>query len=250
MSAITLGRGKTIGLVAAAAVALSMVPVGGAQAAPSECTIESYSPTKIIVGATKVNLTITPKITGCEVAGWAFATAAFPQRPEGDLTYIPTSDDPTITVTPRDLANADAGRKAAFVFASGTNDTEDDTQAELDSTFSLLRRSTFGSTFNASPEPAEKGTKITIKGTLARINLNGAKTLKYVGFPKAKVKVQFKAAGTTTFKTIKTVTAGAGGKVSTTVPAVKSGYWRLSFAGVSTTAAANSAADGVVVRAK
>lgn len=242
MSAITLGRGKTIGLVAAAAVALSMVPVGGAQAAPSDCTINSYSPTKLVVGATTVKPTFKANITGCEVAGWAFATAALP-----DL--VATSDEPTLSVVPRKLANSDAGRKAAFVFASGVDDAADDDLAELDTTFSLLRRSTFGSTVNASPEPAVKGSKIKIVGTLARINLNGAKTLKYVGFAKAKVQLQFRAAGATKYTTIKTVTAGTGGKVSTTSTAVKSGYWRLVFAGISTTAAATSKADGVVVRA-
>ncbi len=52
----------------------------------------------------------------------------------------------------------------------------DPATAELPLT--VLRRSTFGSTFDAGPEPVKKGKAITLKGTLSRIDWNGAKTLK------------------------------------------------------------------------
>ena len=272
---------KVLGLSATAAIALTMMSSAGASAAGgtaadravnhvagkntstgprslrvvetaathSECTFHSYAPNKIVLGASPVKRTFSVNVTDCEVAGWGIALGPFVNAAQ--TTGIASTSKPKISLNPRMLSNADAGKHAqAAVAVFGMNDDLSDDNlvpAGGDALgLTLLRASTFGKSLNAS-EPVKKGKSITIKGKLGRVNWNGAKTLKYVGFPKAKVKVQFMASGTTTWKTVKTVTAGTGGKVSTTVKATKSGSWKLAFAGVSTTASSTSNADAVKV---
>jgi hypothetical protein len=244
---------------------------------PSVCTVKSYAPNKIVLGGAKVTKTFSVTVTGCTLADWLVIAAPFLGDSELDTSGVagnyafeaqddqgnPILDDdgkpvtvqlqPTISLSPQSLSNANAGKitDGAFVGAWGEEDPADtDTvtvepaQAALPLT--LQRRATFGSTFNASPEPVKKGKKITLKATLTRVNWNGAKTLKYAGFA-GKAQVQFKAAGQTTYVTVKTVTATAKGKISTTVKATKTGTWRLFFPGISTTAPATSATDAVKV---
>ena len=240
MSAMAIGRGKLLGTAAAVAMAMSLVPIGNAQAAVSQCKITSYTPNKLVVGASDVKLTIKPKITNCTNPRWGFATDALPDDSAA-------SQEPTITVTPRTMLNMDAGKKEAYFAVTGDEDTTADPRT-VRTTFQLLRRSTFGSTLNATPEPVKKGNKITIRATLARVSWDGASNGKYVGFPQAKAKLQFKANGTTAYKNVKWVTAAAGGKFATTVKADRSGRYRLVFAGISTTAPATSTSDAIVVR--
>jgi len=118
--------------------------------------------------------------------------------------------------------------------------------AILTSTFTLLRRATWGTTVSATPTPVKKGKTITVKGTLKRVDWK-PKNKPYVAFPKKAVLLQFQAAGTTTWTTVQTVKTGATGKVSATAKATKSGSWRLRFAGMSTTSSSNSAANYIKV---
>jgi hypothetical protein len=312
MSGLAFGRGKVVGLTAAAAVLLSATSAGASVAAatpespkltalkhsrtletarsvhsagsadaleraaavaadpeeiPSVCTsIASISPTKVVLGATPVKVKFSVKVNGCTLDAWAvfanYFTSTDPYNTSGiagNLFYYDENGDvqqfsPTVALSPKVLTNAVAGKQTdgASVWAWGEEDPADtDTvvvaPVEALLPFTAQRRSTFGSTFNATPEPVKKGKAITLKGTLARINWNGAKTLKYVGFPKAKIQVQFKATTATKYTTIKTVTAAAGGKVTTKVAATKSGRYRFVFAGISTTAPATSASDLIKV---
>ncbi len=63
----------------------------------------------------------------------------------------------------------------------------------------------------------------------------------------ARVKVQFRASGQKTFRTVKTVTATAG-QLRTQVTATRSGYWRAYYPGSDTIAASYSGSDFVKVR--
>ena len=99
-------------------------------------------------------------------------------------------------------------------------------------------------TANATPEPVKKGKTITVTGMLDRANWE---TGKYTGYTKQKVKLQFQPKGGT-WATLKTVTTGSKGKLSTTVKAGKDGCYRYSFAGTSTTATKTSSADCIDVR--
>ena len=101
----------------------------------------------------------------------------------------------------------------------------------------------FNTRTKASPEPAEKGHKITVMGQLAVAvwKQNG-----YTGYAGQPLKVQFKAKGGK-YKTVKTVTSGEYGYTQTTVTAKKSGTWRMTFAGSSTATSATARGDYVKV---
>lgn len=100
-------------------------------------------------------------------------------------------------------------------------------------------------TVNATPEPVKKGGTLTVKGKLTRANWEDSV---YSGYKGQKVTLQFKAKGASSYTTVKTITSGTGGALSTTVKASKDGYYRFAFAGTATTAAKTAAADYVDVK--
>jgi hypothetical protein len=255
MSGSTIRRNGATA-AAASALVLALLPVGGAQAqtpqpfkaAASTCTIKGYDPNHLILGATPILRTFNVDIADCTVGAWVVGVQPFVDADPTGEAGISTSQEQEIPLSPKGLTNADAGTVDAIVLAYATTDTGlETTPAELDTTFLLRRRATWSSTFNASPEPAAAGSKIKIKGTLTRVSWNGTKKSSYAGYSKRSVQVQFKAQGAAGYTTIKTVLTGAGGKISTTVPAVTSGTWRLQYKGNSVTGPATSKTDGVAV---
>jgi hypothetical protein len=100
-------------------------------------------------------------------------------------------------------------------------------------------------TANASPEPVQKGKTLTVTGKLSRANWE---TLKYAGYSGQSVKLQYRKSGSSTYTTLKTVTSNSYGDLKTTVTASADGYYRYSFAGTTTTAAANATGDFVDVQ--
>ena len=247
---------------------------GGVHAAaathiPSVCSIRTFAPRTIVLGTAKVTKTFSVAVDDCTLDIWSVVLWPFVSSTPlstagiaGNYWYWDTDAagdkvkvqlKSKISLSPRYLSNSYAGslQQGSTVWAWGEEDPPDSDDlivdpAERFMTIILQRRATFGSTFNASPEPVKKGKKISLKASLARVNWNGAKTLKYVGFA-GTARVQFKAAGTTTYVTKKTVKSNSKGKVSTTITATKSGTWRLYFPGLSTTAPAISTTDVVKV---
>jgi hypothetical protein len=100
-------------------------------------------------------------------------------------------------------------------------------------------------TVNASPEPVKKNKALTVTGALTRADWQ---TYRYGGYAKQPVQLQFKKAGTSTYKTLRTVTTDSKGNLKTTTTALADGYFRYSFAGTSTSPAAVSAADYIDVK--
>ncbi|MEU9737121.1 hypothetical protein [Streptomyces sp. NPDC048002] len=100
-------------------------------------------------------------------------------------------------------------------------------------------------TVNASPEPVTKGKKITVTGKLTRANWS---TKKYDGYGGRTVRLQFREKGTSTYKTVRTVTSSGTGSVNATVTASVDGYWRWLYNGNTATGATKSAVDFVDVR--
>ncbi|WP_351230152.1 calcium-binding protein [Streptomyces sp. NPDC002133] len=100
-------------------------------------------------------------------------------------------------------------------------------------------------TVNATPEPVKKDATITVTGKLSRANWD---THKYAGYASQPVKLQFRAKSSGTYTTVKTITTSSAGTLSTTVKAMADGYYRYSFAGTSTTPAANATGDFVDVQ--
>ncbi|WP_406165714.1 calcium-binding protein [Streptomyces sp. NBC_00996] len=140
------------------------------------------------------------------------------------------------------LINSNAG--TWHVWTSVDANDFDFVQKDSAGTFLMKRAAKL--TANASPEPVAAGKVITIKGALSRANWNNGT---YGGYAGQSVKLQFRKAGTTAYTTVKTVTSGAGGAVTATATASVDGYWRWSFAGTSTTGAANATGDYVDVTA-
>ncbi|KUO12124.1 hypothetical protein [Streptomyces sp. DSM 15324] len=108
-----------------------------------------------------------------------------------------------------------------------------------------LRRSAKLTAADAAPEPVTKGRAITVAGKLTRANWS---TKKYDGYGGRTVSLQFRAAGTDTFKTVKKVTSGSTGALRTTVTASVDGSFRWVYNGNTTTGTAAGAADAVDVR--
>ncbi|MFJ6654962.1 hypothetical protein ACIQNG_01135 [Streptomyces sp. NPDC091377] len=100
-------------------------------------------------------------------------------------------------------------------------------------------------TTNASPEPVAKGKPITVTGKLTRANWS---TKKYDGYSGRTVRLQFRAKGTDTYKTVKQATTGSTGGMKATVTASVDGSYRWVYHGNSTTGATNGAADHIDVR--
>ncbi|GLP71273.1 hypothetical protein TUSST3_78930 [Streptomyces sp. TUS-ST3] len=100
-------------------------------------------------------------------------------------------------------------------------------------------------TADATPEPVKKGRTLTVTGKLARANWS---TGKYAGYVSQPVKLQFRKKGSSTYTTLKTVKTNSTGVLKTTAKATVDGYYRYSFAGTATTAAATAPGDFVDVR--
>ncbi|MFE9170611.1 hypothetical protein ACFYNZ_13985 [Streptomyces kebangsaanensis] len=100
-------------------------------------------------------------------------------------------------------------------------------------------------TVDASPEPVAKGGKLTVTGKITRADWVKHK---YTGFGGKAAKLQFRKAGTSTYKTVKTVKANSTGALKTTVTASADGYWRWTFGETNTTGGATAAGDYVDVR--
>ncbi|MFF5143188.1 hypothetical protein ACFY6U_26230 [Streptomyces sp. NPDC013157] len=100
-------------------------------------------------------------------------------------------------------------------------------------------------TVDATPEPVKKGKTITVTGKLTRADWN---TGKYSGYASQKVQLQFRKKGSTTYTTLKTITAGTGGALKTTSKATVDGYYRYSFATNATTGASTATGDYVDVK--
>jgi hypothetical protein len=151
----------------------------------------------------------------------------------------------SVKADPRNLTNlvtnAQAGTWHIYAYAYGKDHTEasDDDYA----TTKILRASKV--TTNASPEPVKKGKTLTVTGALTRANWN---TNRYAGYSGQKVKLQFRPKNSSTYTSLKTITAGTGGKLSTTVKATADGYYRYAFAGSATSPSATATGDYVDVK--
>ncbi|MBW8796285.1 MAG: hypothetical protein JF597_22610 [Streptomyces sp.] len=91
-----------------------------------------------------------------------------------------------------------------------------------------------------TPARVTKGAKVTVTGKLSRANWED---LKYHGFTGQQVKLQFRKKGAAHYSTVKTVTTGDAGKLTTKVTATSAGSWRWYFPGTTTTSRKVSVGD-------
>ncbi len=141
----------------------------------------------------------------------------------------------------RNLVNSDAkawktyGR--AFKTAGGS-DTD-----KTSATVRLKRHVKM--TVDATPEPVVVGKTVTVTGKITRANWTKHR---YDGFAGQSVKLQFKAVGATSYRTVKTVTSSSTGALKATAAASVDGSWRWSYGGDSITGSQTSVGDYVDVR--
>lgn len=158
--------------------------------------------------------------------------------------------DETMSIDPDDmpggngnrLVNGDAAVWKTFGTAIKKNGGYD---TDLLSATVRLQRASRIQSMNASPEPVAKGKKITVTGTVQRANWSAHRYDNYGG---RSVKLQFKPAGSSTYTTVKSVTASSTGHLKTTVTASQDGTWRWQYSGNTTTGASNSSGDFVDVK--
>lgn len=143
-----------------------------------------------------------------------------------------------------DLAGDNPIYGFAFVDTNGNNlDDDGSPQSDLSEKIRLLRETRFDGSFDASPEPVRKGRQIKVSADLATADWNEGV---WAGVD-AKVKVQFRADGEKSYRTVKTVKA-TDGHLQVKVTATRSGSWRAQYAGSDTTAASTSNTDHVKVK--
>ncbi|MFF7978434.1 hypothetical protein ACFZDK_04780 [Streptomyces sp. NPDC007901] len=93
-----------------------------------------------------------------------------------------------------------------------------------------------------APEKVAKGAAVTVTGKLSRANWED---LKYHGFTGQQVRLQFRKSGAAHYSTVRTVTTGDAGKLSTRVTVTSAGSWRWYFPGTTTTSRKVSAGDAL-----
>lgn len=100
-------------------------------------------------------------------------------------------------------------------------------------------------TVDAAPEPVVAGKTVTVTGKITRANWTSHR---YDGYARSSVRLQFKAAGASSYRTVKTVTSSSTGALKATVTASVDGSWRWSYGGNSTSGSQVSVGDYVDVR--
>ncbi|MEU0949978.1 hypothetical protein ABZ379_46090 [Streptomyces canus] len=126
------------------------------------------------------------------------------------------------------------------VLAEAQDASDDWTDTDVAATAQVQRSANV--TVNASPEPVKAGRTITVTGKLTRANWESGT---YTGYQDRPVQLQFRKKGSTTYPTLKTITSGSNGTLTTTTKA--GGYFRFVFAGTPTTGPATATGDYVDV---
>lgn len=256
----TVWRAAVAGGAAAVFTGVAAVPAGAAEGGVSFSRVTVNGGKPIVLGVKKeVELYVTFRMT--TKLKYRFGPMVFPYRgavgsSETLWNSIITNDcevvdqakgvcdfEEWLTIDPRhyDFGNEDAGTWKTAARVSLSKDTEDIDDQKLPLHVQRATRVTV----NASPEPVRKGGTITVTGRVARANWD---THTYQGYAGRTVSLQFKAAGASSYKTVKKAVSNGTGALRTTVKAGASGTWRWTYFGNTTSGANSSAGDRVEVR--
>ncbi|MFI8093466.1 hypothetical protein ACIF9R_35015 [Streptomyces sp. NPDC086080] len=251
-------RAVVAGGAAAAFTAVAAVPAGAAEGGVSFSRVKVNGGKPIVIGVSK-EVAVPASFRMATTRQWKFP-AVFLYRggagATGDRLWhaIETSDcirvsssvcdfNETMYFDPSewDMRNSEAGAwkvGAEVHFKGGGGDVD-----AKGLTVYVKRDSHL--TVNASPEPVSKGRTLTVTGKVTRANWE---TRKYGRYGGRLVSLQFKAAGTASYTTVKKVYANGSGVLRTTVKASKTGTWRWVYYGNTTTGSSASSGDYVVVK--
>lgn len=216
----------------AAIIAASAVGLGGAvvtaqpAAAEGACTITGYGPRTVKLGTSPKSVTFNVYTTGCIKSGWSIDIDGTPPSGYTWLVWA-YDDDPSAVISPYwDMENRDAGY--AFDVVTEADDDSWGTTTKVFPDSFRVKRNTYISGFNASPEPVKKYGWVKLRG---KLNVADWDNGRYVAARYRWVKIQFKPAGSTTWVTRKMVKTNGYGWVNTYAKAYKSGTWRLNYGG-------------------
>ncbi|MFF4352163.1 calcium-binding protein [Streptomyces sp. NPDC001530] len=251
-------RTTTVALLAAfTAAGAVLAPAAFADGSQGDTTITKVvvnGGKNVVIGATTAK-TFTVSVTATDNEGIAGADITLNGPNYGifttsSVTCVAASAttstcSASFTVDPRvyDISNDQAGTWYVDAWVDAKGDDSNFIWKEKAGSFKVQRASKL--TVNASPEPVVKGRTVTVTGKLSRANWEDGL---YHGYTNQSVKLQFRKAGTSTYTTLKTITSDSTGNLKTTTTAGVDGYYRFSFAGTSTTPAANATGDYVDVQ--
>jgi hypothetical protein len=244
-----------------------------------DCSITGHTPTRVVLGIAPKTVQFGVS-TSCDDAEhamkWAVTGDLFPGSAHatwfGACNYTYTgpatlscpagTDEIDVIGTGQFKGNAMAGQQNAFVYAfddANGNNRDDDSsyqcdeagncvktgsgRDDIDSSIQFVRRTSWGSTFSATPATLPKGQELTLSGYLTRANWDTGKNEKFA----PTVKLQFKANGAAKFKSVRTIQAG-GATTSVKVTAKRSGTFRFYYPGDDQSAASASAGQKVTVQ--
>ncbi|MFJ7526154.1 HtaA domain-containing protein [Streptomyces griseus] len=196
---------------------------------PAATVTQHPAPRTVRSGATA---TFTAAATGADTVRWERST-------DGGKTWSTVSGAVTTTLSVKASAALHGQRyRAVFVNTSG----ETATSAAALTVSAVPARIV---SFNASPEPVGKGSKLKVVGTLQTV---GATDDVWRPLAKTPVVIEFRAKGGKTWSRATTVSTSGKGIASASVTAVKDGTWRARYAGTADRAAAVSTSDNVDVK--
>ncbi|EGE46574.1 Htaa domain protein [Streptomyces sp. SID4928] len=196
---------------------------------PAATVTQHPAPRTVRSGATA---TFTAAATGADTVRWERST-------DGGKTWSTVSGAVTTTLSVKASAALHGQRyRAVFVNTSG----ETATSAAALTVSAVPARIV---SFNASPEPVGKGSKLKVVGTLQTV---GATDNVWRPLAKTPVVIEFRAKGGKTWSRATTVSTSGKGIASASVTAVKDGTWRARYAGTADRAAAVSTSDNVDVK--
>ncbi|MGC5533392.1 HtaA domain-containing protein [Streptomyces sp. SR-10] len=176
--------------------------------------------------------TFTAAATGADSVRWERST-------DRGTTWSTVPGATTATLSVKAAAALDGHRyRAVFVNASGGTVTSAATLTVSAVPARIV-------SFNASPEPVGKGSKLKVVATLQTAS---ATDNVWRALGKTPVLIEFRSKGGKTWSRATTVTTNSKGVVSASVTAVKDGAWRARYAGTADRAAAVSSSDNVDVK--
>ena len=188
-------RSRLTALLTALALSVALGVVGAPAAqADVPCVIDDFTPRSVVVGLAPVVRTFAVRTSGCSLGYW---------KAESDLFYA-YEEAAQQTIDPR--SNAEAGTHDVVVHA--WNDYFIGESRDLPDSFSLLRRTTWqAKSVDASPEPARRGSPITVTGRLLIVDWTNDRYVPYAG---RSIALEFRTA-TGSYARVKTVTDGCEG---------------------------------------
>ena len=229
--------GASVGLAPAAGAATTtrvagLADVAGAVQVASPCRTVGFTPRSVVVGVTPASATFRATASRCTLRHWELSI--------GPYDYYTYLQSPRASIRP--ARNSAAGSKDVIV--DTCNSEFDCTSTFLAKSFTLKRRTTWQTaSVNATPEPAHRGSTISLRGRLLIVNWDARR---YVGYGGCSVVVEFRTPSGA-YSRVRTATTDVNGWVRTTVPATRTGVWRVRYGGNAVAGAATAVGDTVTV---